>query len=80
MTLQEIIQELDDLSSTDQLLLFSRLQKRWADSSPAEKTGDAFWQGVLQLRQVIEEEVLIFTDEDFADLRDRSSGRDVEIQ
>ena len=85
MTLQEIIQSLDQLSVKDQASLFNVLRQRLAQK--AEETqntlmpenGDRFWQGVLRFRETIEKEGIEFTDADFADLRDRSPGREVEL-
>ncbi len=36
-----------------------------------------FWKGLQKFRLTIENEELSFTDEDFADLRDRSEGREI---
>ena len=85
MTLQEIIQSLDQLSVKEQASLFNVLRQRLAQK--AEETqgtlmpedGDRFWQGVLRFRETIEKEGIEFTDADFADLRDRSPGREVEL-
>ena len=77
MTLQEIIQSLDDLPMQDQTSLFNVLRS-CLDSiavaepiQPPSSAGDNFWQGFLKFRETIEREGLVFTDEDFADLRDR---------
>ncbi|MBP0030708.1 hypothetical protein [Roseofilum sp. Guam] len=78
MTLQEMIQGLDELSQEEQVSLFSVLQKR-LEERELTQAGDTFWNGVLRFRQAIEEEELVFTDEDFADLRDRTPGREVEL-
>ena len=77
MTLQEIIQSLDDLPMQDQTSLFNVLRLRLDSIAVAEpiqppsSAGDNFWQGFLKFRETIEREGLVFTDEDFADLRDR---------
>ena len=85
MTLQEIIQSLDDLPMQDQTSLFNVLRSR-LDSIEAtesdeqlERRGENFWEMMLRFRETIEREGLVFTDEDFADLRDRSSGRELEL-
>ena len=44
-----------------------------------ESKGDDFWQGLQKFRSVIQSEEIIFTDDDFADLRDRSAGREIEL-
>jgi hypothetical protein len=40
---------------------------------------DGFWDMTLRFRERIQQKNIIFTDEDFADLRDRSVGREVEF-
>ena len=85
MTLQEIIKSLDELSVEDQTSLLNVLRQRLAQKAeevqedPTQKNGDSFWQGVLRFRETIKKEGIEFTDADFADLRDRSSGREVEL-
>ena len=84
MTLQEIIQSLDQLSVKEQASLFNVLRQRLAQKEETQDTlmpenGDRFWQGVLRFRETIEKEGIEFTDTDFADLRDRSPGREVEL-
>ena len=44
-----------------------------------DNQGERFWQGVLRFREAIEKEGIVFTDEDFADLRDKSPGKDTEF-
>ena len=39
-----------------------------------------FWAALSQLRQAIKKKPIEITDEDFQDLRDRSSGREVKLQ
>lgn len=85
MTLQEIIQSLDNLSVQDQTSLFDTLRLRLAQTIREKQTkeitpdGEAFWEGVLRFRETIEKDGIEFTDEDFADLRDRSLGREIEL-
>jgi hypothetical protein len=85
MTLQDVIRSLDDLSVQDQASLFQVLSRRLSEvaakeSAPAPQgNGDTFWAGVLKFRERIEQEGIEFTDEDFADLRDRSPGREIEL-
>lgn len=75
--LQEMIQSLDDLSMQDKTSLLNVLRSHLDSIAVAEpiqppsSAGDNFWQGVLEFRERIEREGLVFTDEDFADLRDR---------
>jgi hypothetical protein len=42
-----------------------------------ETNSDGFWDMTLKFRQVMKQEGIIFEDDDFADLRDRSVGREV---
>jgi len=44
-----------------------------------QEAEETFWQGVLKFRERTEREGIEFTDEDFADLRDRSPGREIEL-
>jgi hypothetical protein len=50
-----------------------------ADLLEDEKTSDGFWDMVLEFRQVMKQEGITFEDVDFADLRDRSVGREVAL-
>ena len=85
MNLQEMIKSLDELSVEEQASLFDVLRQRLlkVKGEEQEKTrdnqGETFWQGVLRFREAIEREGIVFTDEDFADLRDKSPGREVEL-
>ena len=38
-----------------------------------------FWAATLRFRQKIQQENIVFTDEDFAGLRDRSVGREINL-
>ena len=53
------------------------LSKRKYEELTAKQGG--FWQKLTALRRQIEQEQIMITDEDFTGLRDRSSGRDVEL-
>jgi hypothetical protein len=88
MTLQEIIAQVENLSMEDQNYLFELIRKRRidnhqpeiADFLKEEKTNsEGFWDMTLQFRKRMERENIIFTDEDFLDLRDRSVGREVKF-
>ena len=51
-----------------------------ADLSKKDETSTtAFWAATLRFRQKIQQENIVFTNEDFAGLRDRSVGREVEF-
>jgi hypothetical protein len=85
MTLQEIIKSLDDLSAEDQAALFGALRLKLSQEIEDKKNdnlaraGETFWEMTLRFRERIEREGIDFTDEDFTGLRDRSSGREVEL-
>jgi hypothetical protein len=74
MTLQEIINSIESLPTEERDYLFEFIRKKKEESK-----GDNFWDELQKLRQVIETEGIIFTDDDFADLRDRSVGRAIEL-
>lgn len=74
MNLQEIINSINSLPTEEQDYLFEFLRQK-----KEESRGKNFWQGLQKFRQVIQSEEIIFTDEDFADLRDPSVGREVEL-
>lgn len=74
MNLQEIIDSINNLPTEEQDYLFELLRKK-----KDESRGDNFWQGLQKFRNVIQSEGIIFTDEDFADLRDTSVGREIDL-
>lgn len=74
MNLQEIINSINNLPTEERDYLFEFLRQK-----KEESRGENFWQGLQKFRQVIQSEGIIFTDEDFADLRDPSVGREVEL-
>lgn len=82
MTLQEMINSLDDLSEEDMTNLLEILRLKLSDlkTENQEQTidnNDTFWDMTVRFREQMETEGVEFTDEDFADLRDRSLGREV---
>ncbi|WP_414545321.1 hypothetical protein [Nostoc sp. CCY0012] len=74
MNLQEILNSINNLPTEEQDYLFEFLRQK-----KEESRGDKFWQGLQKFRQVIQREGIIFTDEDFADLRDKSVGREINL-
>jgi hypothetical protein len=74
MTLQEIINSINSLPTEEQDYLLEFLRKK-----KEESRGDKFWEGLQKFRKVIESEGIIFTDEDFTDLRDPSVGREIDL-
>ncbi|MGB3518588.1 MAG: hypothetical protein WBA43_19180 [Elainellaceae cyanobacterium] len=83
MTLQEILQAIDELSVDEQTSLLNALQMKLSKTTQQdqidENRGEQFWQGILHFRAALEREGIEFTDKDFANLRDRSPGREIEL-
>ena len=76
MKLQEMINSLDDLSEEDMTTLFEILRLKLSDLEidNQEQTiddDDTFWDMTLRFREQMETEGVEFTDEEFANLRDR---------
>jgi len=71
MTLQEIINSIDSLPAEERDYLFELLRQK-----KQESRGNDFWEGLQNFRKVIQSERIIFTDDDFANLRDPSVGRE----
>ncbi|MDV3002959.1 MAG: hypothetical protein N5P05_004614 (plasmid) [Chroococcopsis gigantea SAG 12.99] len=91
MTLQEMIESFEELSEEEQisllnLLLLKRKQREIsAPDAPVIVTEQGlreenFWQMTLRFRELMQKEGIEFTDSDFADLRDRSPGREVNFE
>jgi len=78
LTLQEIIVSIDNLPVNDQQYLFEVLRQK-QEQLRTNIQENNFWSGLQKFRQTIEREGIVFTDEDFADLRDRSPGREVDL-
>ena len=74
MNLQEIINSIESLPTEERDYLFEFLRKK-----KEESRGDNFWEGLQKFRKVIQSEGISFTDDDFADLRDRSVGREIDL-
>jgi hypothetical protein len=74
MTLQEIINSINNLPTEEQDYLFEFLRQK-----KEESRGENFWEGLQKFRNIIESERIIFSDEDFADLRDYSIGKEIEL-
>ncbi len=72
MNLQEIINYIESLPTEERDYLFEFLRKK-----KEESRGDNFWEGLQKFRAVIQSEGIIFTDDDFADLRERSVVREI---
>lgn len=70
MTFQESFEANESLKADDLI----------ADLSKKDETSTtAFWAATLRFRQKIQQENIVFTDEDFVGLRDRSAGREINL-
>lgn len=74
MVFQEIVDSVRALSveEQDNLMELIRQQRE-------QQHGKKFWEGFQKLRAMLEREGISFDDNDFADLRDRSPGREVNL-
>ncbi len=74
MVFQEIVDSVRALSvqEQDNLIELIRQQRE-------EQQGKKFWDGFQELRATLEREGISFDDNDFADLRDRSPGREINL-
>jgi hypothetical protein len=89
-SLKKIIESIETLSLEEQdyllaLVLNRRIAKREnqialdnTDLKPEQKVGN-FWDALQNFRAKLERENIVFNDDDFADLRDKSPGREVEF-
>ncbi|MGK7886054.1 MAG: hypothetical protein AB4057_15705 [Crocosphaera sp.] len=80
MTLQEMINSLDNLSQEDMTTLFKILSLKLSDLQTENNKkiindNDTFWHMTLRFREQMEKEEIEFKYEDFANLRNRSAGR-----
>jgi cysteinyl-tRNA synthetase len=74
MVFQEIVDSVRALSAPEQDRLIELIyQQREA------QRGNKFWQGFQQFRATLDRERIFFDDDDFADLRDRSPGREITL-
>lgn len=92
MTIQEMIESFEGLSEEEQISLLNLLllkRKRGKISAPdasltmtePENLPDEnFWEMTLRFRELMQKEGIEFTDSDFADLRERSPGREVNFE
>lgn len=74
MNLPEIINYIESLPTEERDYLFEVIRKK-----NEESRGDNFWEGLQKFRSVIQSEGIIFIDDDFADLRERSVVREIEL-
>ena len=80
MSVLEMVKSFENLSEDEQDYLLNILvQKRKYQQNIDSTNPESFWQMTLRFREQMEREDIVFTDEDFADLRDRSPGREVNL-
>ena len=74
MVFQEIVDSVQALSveEQDNLIELIRQQRE-------QQHGKKFWDGFQELRATLAREEISFDDNDFADLRNRSPGREVNL-
>jgi cysteinyl-tRNA synthetase len=74
MVFQEIVDSVIALSvqEQDNLIELIRQQRE-------QQQGKKFWEGFQELRATLEREEISFDDNDFADLRDRFPGREINL-
>jgi hypothetical protein len=74
MVFQEIVDSVRALSIQDQDNLIELIRQQ-----RSEQQGNKFWEGLQELRATVAREEISFDDDDFANLRDRSPGREVNL-
>jgi hypothetical protein len=74
MVFQEIVDSVQALSIQEQDRLIELIHQQ-----REQQRGNGLWEGLQKLRATIEQEQIFFDDDDFADLRDRSPGREVNL-
>ncbi|WP_017293962.1 hypothetical protein [Geminocystis herdmanii] len=80
MTLLEIVKLVGNLSQEDKDSLFEILKEEKIKVPQKTKSNnETFWEMTLRFREKMEQEGIEFDDADFADLRDKSVGREVEL-
>ena len=89
-SLEKIIESIETLSIEEQddllaIIIKIRTAKRRNEIATnetnfkPEQTAGNFWDALQNFRAKLERENIVFNDEDFADLRDKSPGREVEL-
>jgi cysteinyl-tRNA synthetase len=74
MVFQEIVDSVRALSIQEQDNLIELIRQQ-----RSEQQGNKFWEGLQELRATLAREEISFDDDDFANLRDRSPGREVNL-
>jgi cysteinyl-tRNA synthetase len=74
MVFQEIVDSVRALSIEEQDNLIELIHQQ-----REQQHGNKFWEGFQRMRATLEREAISFNDDDFADLRDRSPGREANL-
>jgi hypothetical protein len=74
MVFQEIVDSVQLLSVEEQDHLIALIHQQ-----REEQCGNKFWAGLQKFRATLERDEIFFDDADFADLRDRTPGREITL-
>ncbi len=74
MVFQEIVDSVRALSVKEQDSLIELIRQQ-----REEQRGNDLWHSLQQMRAILEEEGIFADEDDFANLRDRSPGREVNL-
>jgi cysteinyl-tRNA synthetase len=74
MVFQEIVDSVRVLSVEEQDSLIALIHQQ-----REQQRGDKFWAGLQKFRATLEQDEIFFDDDDFADLRDRTPGREITL-
>ena len=72
LTEENLLTEAEEVAST-------RITDWQQGKETRPQQGNEFWHGLQKLRATLEREGIFFDEDDFADLRDRSPGREVNL-
>jgi hypothetical protein len=72
MVFQEIVDSVQALSVEEQDKLIELIRRQ-----RSQQGGNEFWNSLQQMRAMLEQEGIYADEDDFADLRDRSPGREI---
>jgi hypothetical protein len=72
MVFQEIVDSVQALSVEEQDKLIELIRQQ-----RSQQGGNEFWNSLQQMRAMLEQEGIYADEDDFADLRDRSPGREI---
>ncbi|TAF04713.1 MAG: DUF2281 domain-containing protein [Nostocales cyanobacterium] len=80
---QAVLENLRELPADKQQEVLDFIQclkhKLSSEKTNIKPDRETFWEMTLRFRERMEREGIEFTDEDFANLRDRSPGREIDL-